>query len=78
MPFFAFPESVRRIIYTTNQIEALNSELRRAVQTGGHFPNDDAAEEWKRPPRSISLYPYIGRTAKRQNQRIGPTSISAA
>jgi len=32
VPFFAFPESVRRIIYTTNQIEALNSKLRRAIR----------------------------------------------
>ena len=63
VPFFAFPESVRRMIYTTNAIEALNSKLRRAVRTRGHFPNDDAAmkllylvlnhaaENWKRPPR---------------------------
>jgi putative transposase len=63
IPCFAFPESVRRIICTTNQIEALNWKLRRAVRTRGHFPNDDAAmkllylvlnyaaEEWKRPPR---------------------------
>ena len=63
VPFFAFPEAVRRIIYTTNAIEALNSKLRRAVRTRGHFPSDDAAmkllclvlnraaEEWKRPPR---------------------------
>src|SRR5688572_270795 len=63
IPFFAFPEGVRRIIYTTNAIEALNSKLRRAVRTRGHFPGDDAAmkllylalnkaaEEWKRPPR---------------------------
>lgn len=43
IPFFAFPEAVRRIIYTTNAIEALNSKLRRAVGTRGHFPNDDAA-----------------------------------
>ena len=43
IPFFAFPEAVRRIIYTTNAIEALNSKLRRAVRTRGHFPNDDAA-----------------------------------
>ena len=43
IPFFAFPEAVRRIIYTTNAIEALNSKLRRAVWTRGHFPNDDAA-----------------------------------
>lgn len=63
IPFFAFPEGVRRIIYTTNAIEALNSKLRRAVRTRGHFPGDDAAmkllylvlntaaQEWKRPPR---------------------------
>ena len=62
VPFFAFPESVRRIIYTTNAIEALNSKLRRAVRTRGHFPNDEAArkllylvlnhaaKQWKRPP----------------------------
>lgn len=43
VPFFAYPESVRRIIYTTNAIEALNSKLRRAIRTRGHFPNDDAA-----------------------------------
>lgn len=27
VPFFAFPESVRQIIYTTNAIEGLNSKL---------------------------------------------------
>ena len=66
IPFFAFPEGVRRIIYTTNAIEALNSKLRRAVRTRGHFPGDDAAmkllylvlnnaaQEWKRPPREWS------------------------
>ncbi|MBB3957880.1 transposase-like protein [Novosphingobium sediminicola] len=32
IPFFAFPGEVRRIIYTTNAIEALNSKLRRAVR----------------------------------------------
>ncbi len=66
IPFFAFPEGVRRIIYTTNAIEALNSKLRRAVRTRGHFPGDDAAtkllylvlnnaaQEWKWPPREWS------------------------
>ena len=37
IPLFAFPEGVRLIIYTTNAIEALNSKLRRAVRTRGHF-----------------------------------------
>jgi putative transposase len=27
IPFFAFPDEVRRIVYTTNAIEALNSKL---------------------------------------------------
>ena len=39
IPFFAFPLDVRRIIYTTNAIEALNAKLRRAVRTRGHFPS---------------------------------------
>ncbi len=43
IPFFAFPEAVRRIIYTTNAIESLNAKLRKAVRARGHFPNDDAA-----------------------------------
>lgn len=67
VPFFAFPEEVRRIVYTTNQIEALNSKLRRAVRARGHFPNDDAAmkllflvlnrsaKEWKMAPREWAM-----------------------
>ena len=45
IPFFAFPISVRRIIYTTNAIEALNSKIRRAVRTRGHFPNDAETDQ---------------------------------
>jgi putative transposase len=63
IPFFAFSPPIRRIIYTTNAIEALNSKLRRAVRTRGQLPGNEAAmkllcvasnrvvEEWKRPPR---------------------------
>jgi putative transposase len=62
-PFYAFPGDVRRILYTTNAIEALNSKLRRAVRARGHFPSDEAAtkllflvlnrseKEWIMPPR---------------------------
>src|SRR5688572_26073654 len=42
VPFYAFPEDVRKIVYTTNAIEALNSKLRRPSGPGGHFPTDDA------------------------------------
>ena len=43
IPFFAFPPEVRRIIYTTNAIESLNSTLRTAVRSRGHFQTDEAA-----------------------------------
>ena len=67
IPFFAFPADVRRIIYTTNAIEALNAKLRRAVRTRGHFPRDEAAlkllylvlnraeREWRMPPREWGM-----------------------
>jgi putative transposase len=63
IPFYAFPAEVRRIVYTTNSIEALNAKLRRAVRARGHFPTDEAAlkllflvlnrtmKEWKMPAR---------------------------
>ncbi len=63
IPFDAFPADVRRIIDTTNAIEALHSKLRRAVRARGHFPTDEAAlkllflvlnrtmKEWKMPAR---------------------------
>jgi putative transposase len=44
-PFLAFPEEVRRVIYTTNAIEALNRQLRKATKTKGHFPNEEAARK---------------------------------
>ena len=63
VPFLDYPPAVRRLIYTTNAIEALNSKIRRAVRTRGHFPSDEAAAkliylalnatstEWKRSVR---------------------------
>jgi len=63
IPFFAFPQEVRRMIYTTNAIESLNSTVRRSVRVRGHFPNEEAAlkliwlqlrevtQKWKRGPR---------------------------
>ena len=45
IPFFAFPPEIRRVIYTTNAIESLNSQLRKIIKTRGHFPSDDAASK---------------------------------
>jgi putative transposase len=44
-PFLAFGPEVRRVVYTTNPIEALNRQLRKAIKTKGHFPNEDAARK---------------------------------
>ena len=44
-PFLAFPDEVRRVIYTTNAVEALNRQLRKAIKTKGSFPNEDAARK---------------------------------
>jgi putative transposase len=66
IPFFAYPQEVRKMIYTTNAIESLNAKLRRSVRIRGHFPNDEAAmkliwmqlreitKNWKMPPREWS------------------------
>ena len=43
IPFLAFEPEVRRVIYTTNAIEALNRQLRKAVKTKGSFPSEEAA-----------------------------------
>ena len=44
-PFLAFPPDVRRAIYTTNTIEALNRQIRKVIKTRGHFPTEDAARK---------------------------------
>lgn len=63
IPFSAYPQEVRKMIYTTNAIESLNAKLRRSVRIRGHFPNDESAmkliwlqlreitKNWKMPAR---------------------------
>ena len=43
VPFLEFSPEIRKAIYTTNAIEALNRQLRKVVKTRGHMPSDDAA-----------------------------------
>ena len=45
VPFLAFPPDIRRIVYTTNTIEALNRQIRKIIKTRGHFPDQDAARK---------------------------------
>lgn len=61
VPFLAFPAEIRKILYTTNAIESLNSQLRKVLRPKGSFPNDDAVfkllylalakakQKWSRP-----------------------------
>ncbi len=41
-PFFAYPEEIRRVIYTTNAIEAVNRSLRKVLKTRGALPSDES------------------------------------
>jgi putative transposase len=62
-PFFDYPPDLRKVIYTTNAIESINSQLRKVVKKKGAFPTPDsvrkvmylamtrAAERWSRPVR---------------------------
>lgn len=43
IPFLAFPQEIRRVVYTTNTVESLHMQIRKTIKTRGHFPNDDAA-----------------------------------
>jgi putative transposase len=62
IPFFAFAPEVRTILYTTNAIESLNAQVRKAVRVRGHFASEEDATKlislvlrkiqarWKSPP----------------------------
>ena len=43
IPFFAFAPGIRKMIYTTNAVEALHRSLRKIIKTRGSFPSDEAA-----------------------------------
>lgn len=59
--FFKYPEEIRRIIYTTNQIESFNRRLRKVTKTKGAFTSEkslfkllylviqDVTEKWTMP-----------------------------
>jgi putative transposase len=61
VPFLAFPAEIRKILYTTNAVESLNSQLRKVLRPKGSFPTDDAVlkllylaltrakQRWSRP-----------------------------
>ena len=40
---FGYPADIRKVIYTTNAIESLNSMIRKSIKTRKLFPSDDSA-----------------------------------
>ena len=74
-PYFDYPEPIRRVIYTTNAVEALHRCLRKVTKTKGAYVNEQALEKqlyltleynkksWKRKVRS---WPAIIRTLRRE------------
>src|SRR4051812_47871913 len=42
IPFLSLPEELRRAVYTTNTIEGLHRQIRKAIKTRGHFPDQQA------------------------------------
>lgn len=65
--YFKYPEDIRRIIYTTNTIEAVHRQFRKLTKTKGAFPNQDsllkllymgiqnASKKWTMPVQNWSL-----------------------
>ena len=43
--FFDYPEDIRKVIYTTNAIESLNSVIRKVIKKRKIFPTDDSAKK---------------------------------
>jgi transposase-like protein len=62
--FFKYPEEIRKMIYTTNAVEALHRQFRKVTKAKTIFPNDDAlkkmlylayrdiAKKWTMPVRN--------------------------
>lgn len=57
VPFYSYPEPIRKVIYTTNAVESLNAQLRKVTKKRGAFPTDDSVRK--------VLYLAIIRAARR-------------
>ena len=65
--FYKYPEAIKKLIYTANPIESLNSNIKRKIKSKGSFPNENslmkllylgiknASKKWTMPIRNWSL-----------------------
>lgn len=44
--YLAFPEKIRRSLYTSNLIESLNSKIKRAIHKKEQFPNEESLDRF--------------------------------
>jgi putative transposase len=63
IPFFGYPQEIRKVIYTTNAIESMQAQLRKVTRNRGAFPTPESvrkvmylalqrmSKKWKRPIR---------------------------
>ena len=42
---FAFPEEIRKVVYTTNSVESVNRQIRKIIKNKGVFPTDDLVKK---------------------------------
>lgn len=40
--YFRYPEDIRRVVYTTNSVEAVHRQFRKLTKTKGAFPNENS------------------------------------
>lgn len=65
--YFKYPEPIRKVIYTTNAIEAVHRQFRKLTKTKGAFPNENsllkllylgiqnASKKWTMPVQNWNL-----------------------
>jgi putative transposase len=65
--YFKYPADIRRVIYTTNAIEAVHRQFRKLTKTKGAFPNENsllkllyvgirnASKKWTMPIQNWNL-----------------------
>ena len=65
--YFKYPPDIRRVIYTTNAIEAVHRQFRKLTKTKGAFPNENsllkllymgiqnASQKWTMPLQNWNL-----------------------
>ena len=69
-PLFELPDEIRKCIYTSNAVEAVNSALRKVTRGKGAFPSESSVykvlylrirelkEKWKKPIQNWKIIQF--------------------